>query len=84
LGQVQSTGQDCTKKRKPHSYFCAVHGKRADHQLKQYLIKIMKLDLDSLWQKYYYAGINKDEEQSEHLADVIDRLQDLIDDMTVS
>lgn len=84
LGCVQSTGEACTKKRKPHSYFCTVHGKKADQQLRWYLIKIMKQELDLLWEKYYYAGIDKDEERSEHLAEVIDRFQDLIDDMTVS
>jgi hypothetical protein len=86
LGVVGSTGQDCTKKRKPHSYFCAVHGKKADQQLRGYLLKIMRVELDRLWQKYYDAGVNRsgdaeDEEVAQHLANTIDTLQDYIDSL---
>jgi len=81
LGEVQSTGQACDKKRKPHSYFCKVHGRKADQQLRRYQIRLLTLELDRLWQRYYDSAVINDNDLIDDLADSIDNIHDRIDSL---
>lgn len=71
LGLVHATGEACTKSRKANSYFCAVHGKKPAQHFQYQTQQHREVLLQQLWQDYYDAGIERDAEKADIVADMI-------------
>lgn len=74
LAIVESTQEPCPKSRKPHSYFCKVHGtnpaKHFDYQYQKYL----GVTLKQLRQDYRQAALDNDMERFVIIAEIIQEL----------